>query len=118
MLVDLSEQALWLCRRGESVGTSPVTTGSDRHATPTGRWTVYADQTDRWLSGEGYSRQVEYWMPFFRGFGFHDSSWQEIPYGSERFHTDGSHGCVHVPGPMMQRLHRWAGVGTNVRIVD
>ena len=108
---------MWLCRGGSTEVTSEVTTGSDEHPTPTGRWSVYAKQKDRWLAGEGYSRQVDYWMPFFRGFGFHDSSWQRIPYGSDHFHEDGSHGCVHVPAATMKQLHHWARVGTTVRVV-
>jgi lipoprotein-anchoring transpeptidase ErfK/SrfK len=116
VVVDLSDQQMWLCRHAATVTSSPVTTGSDAHATPTGRWSVYAKETSRWLSGEGYSRQVDYWMPFSEGFGFHDSAWQTIPYGSARVHAKGSHGCVHVPAPMMNRLYRWADVGTKVRI--
>jgi len=117
VIVDLSEQHLWLCRAGVTVDSSAVTTGRDRSPTPTGRWTVYAKQTDRWLAGTGYSRQVERWMPFHGGIGFHDSAWQRMPYGSESYHRRGSHGCVHVPGPMMKRLYRWADVGTPVRVV-
>jgi hypothetical protein len=117
VLVDLSEQRMWLCRRGATEATSLVTTGRDGDETPTGRWTVYARQTDRWLSGPGYERQVDVWMPFYEGYGFHDSAWQRIPYGDEQFRTKGSRGCIHVPGAMMKRLHRWGDVGTKVRIV-
>lgn len=118
VLVDLSEQHLWMCRGGSTVADAPVTTGRDRTPTPTGRWSVYALQTDRWLAGPGYSRLVDYWVPFFEGYGFHDSPWQKVPYGGQEHRKHGSHGCVHVPGGFMKRLHAWTKVGTSVRVVD
>ena len=41
---------------------------------------------------------MKYWIPFDAPlFGFHDSSWQKMPYGSQKYRTKGSHGCIHMP---------------------
>ena len=39
-----------------------------------------------------------------------------MPYGSPKYRTKGSHGCVHMPLPAMRFLYTWAEVGTTVRI--
>ena len=49
-------------------------------------------------------------------FGFHDSSWQHFPYGSAKYRTHGSHGCVHMPLHAIAFLYRWGDTGTPVRI--
>jgi hypothetical protein len=60
---------------------------------------------------------VNYWIPFHLGvWGFHDASWQRIPFGSKRYVTRGSHGCVHMPLAAIRRLFQWVRYGTRVRI--
>ena len=54
--------------------------------------------------------------PYDDIYGFHDSAWQTIPYGSTKYHTDGSHGCVHLPIAAMKWLYNWAAVGAAVTI--
>ena len=55
-------------------------------------------------------------MPYDYDYGFHDSSWQHFAYGSERYRTEGSHGCVHVPPRAMPFVYAWAQTGTLVTI--
>jgi lipoprotein-anchoring transpeptidase ErfK/SrfK len=117
ILVDLSQQQLWLCAHGHTVASTPVTTGNDSSSTPTGSWHVYAKQRHRWLSGRGYAYLASYWMPFHAAYGFHDSPWQTMPYGSQAYHAQGSHGCIHLPLRAMRQLFAWAAVGTSVRVV-
>jgi lipoprotein-anchoring transpeptidase ErfK/SrfK len=65
----------------------------------------------------GAAYDVKYWIPFDGPlFGFHDSSWQDFPYGSDRYRTAGSHGCVHMPLAAIRYLYNWADIGTPVRI--
>ena len=60
---------------------------------------------------------MKYWIPFDAPlFGFHDSSWQTFPYGSQQYRTDGSHGCVHMPLADIAFLYEWANVGATVVI--
>jgi len=119
ILVDISDQRARLCRAGQQLRTTPVTTGASSlgYGTPTGTWSVYARVRDTTLyPAAGGAYPVDYWMPYSGPYGFHDSSWQHFPYGSPRYRTDGSHGCVHVPGRTMAWLFGWALIGTRVTI--
>ncbi|GGF27522.1 L,D-transpeptidase [Williamsia phyllosphaerae] len=116
--VSISEQRMWMCQGTRTISASPITTGIDNPTdrTPTGTWNVVARETDRFLVGPGYRVHVNYFLPFFDDYGFHDSPWQTFPYGSQGYRTGGSRGCVHVPGPEMAALYRWAAVGTTVTV--
>ncbi|MEE3850909.1 L,D-transpeptidase [Gordonia sp. LSe1-13] len=118
--VSLGEQSLALCEYDTPVGYSPVTTGRVGlgDGTPLGTWHINSRETDRHLSGSDYRVFVNYWLPFFGDYGFHDSSWQKFAYGdTARYQTQGSRGCIHVPRPAMDELYRWVDVGTTVTIL-
>lgn len=121
VLVSIPRQHAWFCARTHLVHESPMTSGAvdlPYRSTPTGVFHVQAKQADTTLtllSGAQY--EVRYWVTFDAPlFGFHDSSWQSFPYGSQRYRTEGSHGCVHLPLPAMAFLYRWAAVGATVTI--
>jgi lipoprotein-anchoring transpeptidase ErfK/SrfK len=86
--------------------------------TPTGTYRIQAKDTDTTLTQlNGDTYPVKYWIAFDAPlYGFHDASWQHFPYGSPRYRTDGSHGCIHVPLPAIRFLYNWAQVGATVRI--
>ena len=47
--------------------------------------------------GSDYECPVSYWVPFDGGIGFHDYIYQsDEMFGSQNYHTDGSHGCVRL----------------------
>jgi lipoprotein-anchoring transpeptidase ErfK/SrfK len=120
VLVSVAQQYEWMCAGGRVLYQNAVTTGipTDDYHTPTGRFVIQAKMTDQTLTlltGDHYV--VHYWIPFDAPlFGFHDASWQTIPYGSARYRTNGSHGCVHMPLAAIAWLYRWAPVGTPVVI--
>ncbi|MDQ2751346.1 MAG: L,D-transpeptidase [Pseudonocardiales bacterium] len=121
VLVSVAEQHLWMCAASHLVYDAAVTTGAvdlPYDSTPTGSYQIQAKETDRTLtliSGDQY--QVNYWIPFDAPlFGFHDSSWQSFPYGSPRYRTEGSHGCIHTPLAAMKFLYGWADIGAVVTI--
>ncbi len=121
MLVSVRRQHEWLCARRQLVRDSPVTTGAiglPYDATPTGTFHVQARDTNTVLTlVDGAQYTVKYWIPFDAPlFGFHDAPWQTMAYGSPRFRTRGSHGCVHVPLATMRFLYRWVRVGATVRV--
>jgi lipoprotein-anchoring transpeptidase ErfK/SrfK len=120
ILVDVHRQELWACRGQQLVFKSKVTTGAVdlNEGTPDGTWQIYAKQTHRWLSGPGYSVEVNFWMPFYGGYGLHDAPWQKMPYGTDDYLARGSHGCVQVPSRVMARLYAWAPVGATVHVED
>lgn len=120
VFVSLRRQHLWLCARSRVVRDSPITSGmlGQYTETPTGNYRIQGLNRDTTLTlNTGATYPVRYWIPFDAPlFGFHDSSWQDFPYGSARYKTAGSHGCVHVPLAVIRFLYRWADIGTPVRI--
>ena len=109
-----------MCTAATIAHQTPITSGmvGQYTHTPTGHYRVQAldrDQTLTLMDGQQY--QVKYWIPFDAPlFGFHDSPWQHMPYGSQRYRTKGSHGCVHMPLAAIRFLYDWAQVGTTVSI--
>ncbi|MGN6606436.1 MAG: L,D-transpeptidase [Jatrophihabitans sp.] len=120
VLVDISDQRMWFCAARHTVRETPVTTGmaGPDTSTPTGHYAIQGINRDTTLTlNTGATYAVRYWIPFDAPlFGFHDSSWQHFPYGSARYRTAGSHGCVHMPLAQIAYLARWAPVGTPVTI--
>jgi lipoprotein-anchoring transpeptidase ErfK/SrfK len=120
VLVSLAKQRVWMCARSRTVYSSAVTTGmvGQDTSTPTGTYQIQARSTDTTLTlNTGATYAVKYWIPFDAPlFGFHDSSWQSFPYGSARYRTEGSHGCIHMPLAAMKFLYGWGQIGATVTI--
>jgi hypothetical protein len=118
--VDLGRQHMWMCEKRRVARDTAVTTGMRGAATetPTGVYRIQGLNRDTVLTlADGRTYPVKYWIPFDAPlFGFHDSPWQHFPYGSARYRTAGSHGCVHMPLAAIRFLYRWAGIGTRVTI--
>ncbi len=120
VIVSIRRQHLWMCARHRLVRQSAVTTGivGQYTNTPTGNYVIQdrvRDTTLTLITGATYA--VHYWIPFEGPlFGFHDSSWQNFPYGSPRYKTQGSHGCVHMPLAAIAFLYRWSARPTAVHI--
>ena len=111
---------MWLCARHRTVYTTAVTTGRATPATrtPTGNYRIQASTRNTVLTlSSGEQFPVKYWIPFDAPwYGFHDSSWQHFPYGSARYRSNGSHGCVHMPLKAIAFFYRWVHIGATVHI--
>jgi lipoprotein-anchoring transpeptidase ErfK/SrfK len=120
VLVSITEQHAWLCARSRTVYSTAVTTGMSGAdtRTPTGKYRIEGRNKNSVLTlSNGDQYNVKYWIPFDAPlFGFHDSSWQHFAYGSAKYKTDGSHGCVHMPLAAMKFLYNWVRIGANVDI--
>jgi len=119
VLIDLSRQFARLCDGSQQVLTTPITSGATAlgDGTPTGTWRLQDKQRNRYLyPAAGGAYYVHYWMPYDGAYGMHDSSWQRFPYGSARYRTQGSHGCVHFPRAAIAWMYTWATIGTTVHI--
>jgi lipoprotein-anchoring transpeptidase ErfK/SrfK len=118
--VSIKAQHLWMCARHRVVRQTAVTTGMAGRwtRTPTGNYWIQGRNRDTTLTlNTGATYAVKYWIPFDAPlFGFHDSSWQKFPYGSPKYKTDGSHGCVHMPLKAIAFLYRWTVRPTAVHI--
>lgn len=120
VFVSVRRQHMWMCAGHKVAYDTPITSGivGQYTSTPTGRFVIQGRTRDTRLTLiDGSSYAVKYWIPF-QGplFGFHDSSWQTFPYGSPRYRTQGSHGCVHMPLKAIRFLYHWGDTGTPVRI--
>ncbi len=120
VIVSIAAQHLWMCAHHHLVRQTAVTTGMAGQwtSTPTGDYWIQGRTRDTALTlNTGATYAVKYWIPFDAPlFGFHDSSWQHFPYGSAKYKTAGSHGCVHMPLPAIAFLYRWAARPTAVHI--
>jgi predicted small secreted protein len=121
VLVSIRAQHVWMCAGRHTAFSTPVTTGAvglAYDATPTGNFQIQGRDRDTTLTlNTGQTYQVKYWIPFSAPlFGFHDASWQKFPFGSPRYRTHGSHGCVHMPLRAMRFLYQWGTIGTPVHI--
>ena len=113
--VDLSSQKLYLYKNGERLLSTNLVSGcvAEGHRTPTGVYSIYAKQTDRYLTGADYRSFVHYWMPFLGGYGLHDASWRSS-FGGDIYLYDGSHGCVNLPSSAAKTIYNNVSVGTKV----
>ncbi len=126
VLVSIAKQHLWACHGKTLDFQSAVTTGASakrkvHDATPTGTFVINGKFRNAVLDGRdvygSWDDHVKYWIPFQgRVYGFHDASWQKFSYGSQKYKTKGSHGCVHLPLHTIAKLYKWAHIGTVVKI--
>jgi lipoprotein-anchoring transpeptidase ErfK/SrfK len=122
IVVSVKRQHEWACAYGSTVLSTPVTTGATSRpgdATPRGTFAVQGLNRKTTLNTSANAAyRVKYWIPFHVGvWGFHDASWQTMPFGSKHYVTHGSHGCVHMPLAAIRWLFHWVHYGTRVRIV-
>ena len=113
--IDLTNQKLYLYKNGERLLTTSLVSGSvvKGYCTPTGVYSIYAKQTDRYLTGADYRSFVSYWMPFLGGYGLHDATWRSS-FGGTIYHYNGSHGCVNLPKSAAKTVYNNVSVGTKV----
>ena len=124
--VDLESQfARLFDEKGDVIWESAFVSGSmyDSHSTVTGEFSIYSMQTNTVLvgmdyNGDGYPDYqsfVNYWMPFYGGYGLHDATWRSS-FGGENYYYDGSHGCVNLPYTKAEELYGITHVGEKVYV--
>ncbi|MBR3224027.1 MAG: L,D-transpeptidase family protein [Atopobiaceae bacterium] len=67
-------------------------------------------------NGDGepdYENEVQFWMPFYGGYGLHDALWRSY-FGEDLYKYDGSHGCVNLPYYAAEQLYDLIRVGDPV----
>lgn len=113
--VNLDAQKLWFYKYGECILTSNLVSGkvSAEWFTPNGVFSIYAKEESTYLVGEDYRTFVNYWMPFYGGYGLHDATWRGS-FGGDIYVYGGSHGCVNLPLSSASKIYNNAPVGTKV----
>lgn len=119
IVINLGIQRLYAYQDGKSVFPTavPITSGKNGFETVTGEFAIYYKQRNFRMTspfpGIYYDNVVDYWMPFYLGYGIHDASWRTV-YGTQDYPSVGSHGCVNTPLAEVAFLYNWAEVGTKV----
>ena len=122
IVVNLGLQRLYAYENGKTLFDRAVTitTGKQGFETVTGEFAVYLkEQQHKMVSpfpGIYYDDVVNYWMPFYLGYGLHDAPWRAI-YGTQDYPVVGSHGCVNMPLNDTIVLYNWTEVGTRVIVI-
>ena len=118
--VNLSSQHLWVWQDHAVIYDSAITSGATGAGlgTVTGLFSVYYKTTNTRLRGYQYGYDydvpVQYWMPFYQGYGLHDAAWRNGKFGGADYYYGGSHGCVNLPDATAEFVYNWAQVGTPV----
>lgn len=104
--VDLTHQHLWFYKNGQLVTEGDIVsgTGTNKHATPAGVFSIDYKKRNAILRGPGYACPVSYWMPFYDGMGIHDATWRER-FGGTIYMYDGSHGCINSPLSLASKIY-------------
>ncbi|MCX6732763.1 MAG: L,D-transpeptidase [Candidatus Roizmanbacteria bacterium] len=122
IVVNLGLQRLYAYENGSTLFPTavPITTRKQGFETVTGEFAVYLKELQHKMvspfPGIYYDDVVNYWMPFYLGYGLHDAPWRSI-YGTQDYKVVGSHGCVNIPFKETSILYNWAVVGTRVIVL-
>lgn len=126
--ISLSLQEMVFYQDGCVVKATAVSTGRPQLRTPTGTFHIFNKQSPfQFISPWPKSSPFYYypswvsWVMEFAGGGYfiHDAPWESpgaYGPGSEDNPFAASHGCVHVPTPVMQWAYSWTPDGTPVII--
>lgn len=116
LVVDVSDQWLYVYEGGELVMTSPVSTGRDDFNTPVGTHRVIWKAALRTMKGTSLGEtwevpDVPHAMYLTNtGVALHGTYWHSSFGSGVRL----SHGCVNLPLDVAAVLYDWAGIGTAV----
>ncbi len=114
ILVDLSDQKLYMQEGGNTVGTFLVSTGK-WSPTPTGTFAIWTKLRYARMTGGSQALgtyynlpNVPYTMYYDGGYGIHGAYWHN------NFGTPMSHGCTNMRPEEAGIVFNWADVGTPV----
>lgn len=113
--INLSAQHLWMYKNGSCVVSTPIVSGCAYYHwnTPTGVYSIYNRKAGATLVGDNYATWVNYWMPFYGGYGLHDAGWRST-FGGDEYLYNGSHGCINIPPSAAASIFNYISVGTKV----
>jgi len=112
IVVDLSEQRVYLYESGSLVRTMIASTGVAATPTVQGTFRIYLRYPSQTMYGPGYYLpDVPHVQYFYQGYGFHGTYWHN------NFGKPMSRGCVNLTIADAEWLYGWASIGTLVRVV-
>jgi lipoprotein-anchoring transpeptidase ErfK/SrfK len=118
IVIDLSEQKLFIYENEEKTGEFLVSTGRPGMQTPTGEFQVYEKRDRAW------SKMAGLWMPYWmliepnKGIGIHEVPEWPGGYkeGADHLGTPVSHGCIRLGVGAAAIVYNWVEIGTKVII--
>ena len=124
--VDLAAQfARLFDSSGKVIWESAFVSGDmyEGHQTITGTYELYAHLPGQVLVGLDYNNDgkpdyesyVNFWMPFYGGYGLHDATWRDS-FGGDLYVYNGSHGCINLPYEKAEELYNMTSVGDTVYV--
>ena len=135
VIVDISDQHATLYDGNKVIVDTPVVTGKDSTPTDIGYYGIVKKIKNATLKGPGYSSPVDYWMLFNENEqeGLHDAEyhvdydengnivknhgWRTYDeFGTETYHSNGSHGCTNLPIEAAKNIFNNVEVGTKVLV--
>lgn len=113
--VNLSAQHLWFYKNGKCIVSTDLVSGkvAENMCTPTGVFSLQYKKAGAYLEGDDYRTYVNYWMPFYYGYGLHDATWRGS-FGGDIYLYSGSHGCVNLPLSAAANIYNNISAGTKV----
>ena len=109
IIIDLTNQTLYVYRDGKQIGESAVSTGIKKHPTSAGTFTILTKNLT--YKSEKYHEAS---MPFMERL-----TWDGMAiHGGNNPGRPSSHGCIHVPLDFAQKLYGITEKGQTVMISD
>lgn len=123
IVVDRSNQTATVYQNDQAVKTFPVCTGTNKHVTDPGTYTIYlryAIQDMKGLNDDGsrYLSKGVKWVSYFNGGeGFHTASWNNYGIAHGDPVNYGSHGCVNMYEADSKWIYDHCPQGTIVQVI-
>ncbi len=121
--VDLINQTVYVYQDNSIIFDCPCVSGTNSvpsRRTVTGVYSIYSKERNRTLKGApgpdgtpSYTSFVNFWMPFYEGYGLHDAPWRGS-FGGSIYQSSGSHGCVNLSYGSAETIWNTCEVGTPV----
>ncbi len=109
IIVDLTNQTIYVYRNGKQIGRSTVSTGIKSHPTAPGSYTILTKNVT--YHSEKYHEAA---MPFMERL-----TWDGMAiHGGNNPGKPSSHGCIHVPRDFAEKLYGITTKGDTVLISD
>ena len=121
--VDLINQTVYVYQDRSMIFDCACVSGTNSvpsRRTVTGVFEIYTKERNRTLRGPAgadgtptYTSFVNFWMPFYEGYGLHDAPWRGS-FGGSIYEYSGSHGCVNLSYSSAETIWNNCSVGTPV----
>jgi lipoprotein-anchoring transpeptidase ErfK/SrfK len=121
IIVDRSDQKLYAYEGDVLFTEETISTGLNYSPTPRGTFKIFKKMPSRYMQGPLPGISAKYydlpgvpWSMYFteQGGAIHGAYWHD------GFGQQWSSGCVNVPLDKMERIYRWADIGTTVVVRD